>query len=167
MSSDYFHVQLQQSMRVVLPLDNTAEVTALRAREICPIPGVPPTVLGVVNQRGRLLWVVELSDLLGLAPSSRRLQSQDKALTLVVITDSSAFSNTGQESRQLGCVVSALKGIVSLDSAKFKPVSARLSPNLASFLSGLAEIEQSPVAVLNTDAVFTALSVPTTSLIPL
>lgn len=164
MLTEYFQVQLRQSMRVVLPLDSTAEVMSLRAGEICPIPGIPPAVLGVVNQRGRLLWVVELSDLLGVAPPSQWLQSQDK-LTLVVITASSAYSNTGQESRQLGCVVTALQGILPLDSAKFKPV-ARQSPTLGSFLSGVAEIEQSPVAVLNTDAVFTALSVPTTYLVP-
>lgn len=164
--NDYFYVQLRQSVGVVLPLESTAEVLSLTLGEICPIPGVPPAVLGVVNQRGKLLWVLELSDLLGLAPPSRRLQSQDK-LTLVVLTTSSASSTAGQESRQLGCVVSALKGIVPLDSAKIKPVSARLSPTLGSFLSGVAEIEQSPVGVLNPDAVLTALSVPTNSLVPL
>ena len=166
MSRDYFHIELRQSVQVLLPLESTAEVISLTVGALCPIPGVPPALLGVVNQRGRLLWVVELSDLLGLAPSPRRLQSQDK-LTLVVLTASSAHSTAGQESRQLGCVVSTLKGIVPLEPAKFKPVSARLSPTLGSFLSNMAEIGQSPVAVLNTDAVLTALSVPTTSLIPL
>jgi twitching motility protein PilI len=166
MLNDYFHVCLRQSVGVVLPLNSTAEVISVTLGEICLIPGIPPAVLGVVNQRGRLLWVVELSDLLGLAPCPKRLQSQDN-LTLVVLTASLANSTVGQESRQLGCVVSSLKGIVSLDPAKFKPVSARLSPTLGSFLSGVAEIEQLPVAILNTDAVLTALSVPTTSLIHL
>lgn len=166
MLTDYFHVQLQQSVGIVLALDSTTEVITLTLGEICPIPGIPPAVLGVVNQRGRLLWVVDLSDLLGLAPPQRRLQSQDR-LTIVVIAVNSASSTVGQEFRQLGCVVSALKGIVPLDSAKFKPVSRGLFSTLGSFLSGVAEVEQSPVAVLNTDAVLTALSVPTTSLVSL
>jgi twitching motility protein PilI len=132
--------------------------------EICPIPGVPPTVLGVVNQRGRLLWVLELSDLLGLV-SPKRLESEH-SLKLVVLTASTAASTVGAE-RQLGCVVSALKGIVTLDSTKFKPVSAKLFPTLGSFLSGVAEIEDSPVAVLNVNAVLTAVSVPNNSWAPL
>lgn len=165
MLNDYFHICLRQSVGVVLPLNSTAEVISVTLGEICPIPGIPPAVLGVVNQRGKLLWVMELSDLLGLDPSPKRLQSQDN-LTLVVLTASLANSTVGQ-SRQLGCVVSSLKGIVSLDPAKIKPVSAKLFPTLGSFLSGVAEIEQLPVAVLNTDAVLTALSVPTASLIHL
>ncbi len=162
--SDYFLVELRQSARVVLPLDRTAEVITRTPGEICPIPGASPTVLGVVNQRGRLLWVIELSDLLGLAPSPKSLQS--KSNLIVVLTAKSANSTAGQPEGQLGCVVSAIKGIVTL-STKFKPVSASLSPTLGSFLSGVAEIEQSPVAVLNVNAVLAALSVPTTSLIPL
>lgn len=165
MLTDYFHVCLRQSVSVVLPLDSTAEVITVTLGQICPIPGVPPAVLGVVNQRGRLLWVLELSDLLGLAPSSRHLQFHEN-LTLVVLTTSEANLAAGQESQQLGCVVSALKGIVSLPT-KLKPVSATLYPTLGSFVSGMAEIDQTPVAVLNVNAVLTFLSVPTSSSVSL
>lgn len=162
---DYFHVDLRQSVTVLLPLDSTVEVITLNMGQICPIPGTPPAVLGVVNQRGRLLWVLDLSDLLGLAPPPKRLQSQQR-LTLVVVTASSANSTIGQAEPQLGCVVSALKGIVLLEPAEFKPVPA-IIPQIALFSSGVAEIEQSQVAVLNVNAVLSAVSVPSSSLIPL
>lgn len=149
MLTDYFHVQLRQAMEVVLPLDSAVEVMTLNQKEICPIPGVSPALLGVVNQRGKLLWVLQLSDFLGLAKSPKQVQLQDN-LTLLVVTSGREY--------QLACVVSALKGIVTLNSTKFKPVSARLAPTLGSFLSGVIEIEQSVVGVLNVNTVLSAIS---------
>ena len=161
MLTDYFHVQLRQGMEVVLPLDSAVEVLTLNPKEICPIPGVSPALLGVVNQRGKLLWVLQLSDFLGLAKSPKQ-RLQDNLILLVVTTESANSSAIGREC-QLACVVSALKGIVTLNSIKIKPVSARLAPNLGSFLSGVTEIEQSVVGVLNVNTVLSAISVYTNS----
>lgn len=161
MLTDYFHVQLRQGMEVVLPLDSAVEVITLNQKEICPIPGVSPALLGVVNQRGKLLWVLQLSDFLGLAKSPKQ-RLQDNLILLVVTTESANSSAIGREC-QLACVVSALKGIVTLNSIKIKPVSARLAPNLGSILSGVTEIEQSVVGVLNVNTVLSAISVYTNS----
>ena len=161
MLTDYFHVQLRQGMEVVLPLDSAVEVITINQKEICPIPGVSPALLGVVNQRGKLLWVLQLSDFLGLAKSPKQ-RLQDNLILLVVTTESANSSAIGREC-QLACVVSALKGIVTLNSIKIKPVSARLAPNLGSFLSGVTEIEQSLVGVLNVNTVLSAISVYTNS----
>jgi len=161
MLTDYFHVQLRQGMEVVLPLDSAVEVITLNQKEICPIPGVSPALLGVVNQRGKLLWVLQLSNFLGLAKSPKQ-RLQDNLILLVVTTESANSSAIGREC-QLACVVSALKGIVTLNSIKIKPVSARLAPNLGSFLSGVTEIEQSVVGVLNVNTVLSAISVYTNS----
>ena len=130
MLTDYFHVQLRQGMEVVLPLDSAVEVITINQKEICPIPGVSPALLGVVNQRGKLLWVLQLSDFLGLAKSPKQ-RLQDNLILLVVTTELANSSAIGREC-QLACVVSALKGIVTLNSIKIKPVSARLGPNLGS-----------------------------------
>lgn len=151
---DYFHVQLRQSIGVLLPLDSTIEVITLNPREICLIPGVPPAVLGVVNQRGKLLWVIELSDLLGLAPLPKQVRLQHN-LILVVLASRVADA-TIRQSGQIACVVSALSGVVTLDPQKFQPGAAN-SPIHSSFLSGVAEIK-SPVGVLNVNAVLASLS---------
>lgn len=161
MLTDYFHVQLRQGMEVVLPLDSAVEVITINQKEICPIPGVSPALLGVVNQRGKLLWVLQLSDFLGLAKSPKQ-RLQDNLILLVVTTESANSSAIGREC-QLAFVVSALKGIVTLNPIKIKPVSAKLAPNLGSFLSGVTEIEQSVVGVLNVNTVLSAISVYTNS----
>ena len=151
MLKEYFYIQLS-AWGVLIPLEHTAGVLTLSQTQICPIPGIPPAILGVVNQRGKLLWVLELSNLLGIAQEAKIIPRDN--LTLVVLT---ANENTTESlSRQVGCVVSVPKEIVVLDSLQFKPVPASL--NFRSFLSGVVEIEKLLVYVLNVNAVFTALA---------
>jgi len=162
MLKDYFYIQLRQSVRLALPVENVAEVMTVTWSDICPIPGVASSLLGVVNQRGQLLWVVELADLLSdvlcLAPSPLRYRSREQ-LTLAVLAGNPASATTSGAPPRLACVVSALKGIVSLNPAELKPIPASFSPAFSSFLSGLTEIEQFSVAVLNVSAVFAALRI--------
>lgn len=119
MISDYFCVQLHQSVNVLFPLTSTEEVISLTYGEVCPVPGVSSALLGVANQRGKLLWVLDLSDLLQVSSQQTR-RAQDN-LTLLVLNDS---KNSG---RQVGCVVSALKEIISLDLA-LQSLSSSSSP---------------------------------------
>ena len=162
MLSEYFHIQLQANTELLIPLEHTGGAIALPVEQICPIPGIPPAVLGVVNQRGKLLWVIQLSSLLGLGQSDTSLRAQYN-LTLLVLSATSRTTGE-QESRMVGCVVSTLKEIIFLDSKQFKPVPAK-SPIFDSFLSGMAQIDRSLVSVLNVNAVFTALSNLDTSLV--
>ena len=162
MLSEYFHIQLQPNTELLIPLEHTGGAIALPVEQICPIPGIPPAVLGVVNQRGKLLWVIQLSSLLGLGQSDTSLRAQYN-LTLLVLSATSRTTGE-QESRMVGCVVSTLKEIIFLDSKQFKPVPAK-SPIFDSFLSGMAQIDRSLVSVLNVNAVFTALSNLDTSLV--
>ena len=165
MSTDYFHIQLLQALEVLIPLEHAAEVTTLTRGDICPIPGVATEFLGVHNHRGRLLWVLDLSKVLGLTSKATRPRAQDK-MTLMVMATGAANPTTGQAEYQLGCVISALKGIVSLGDSPPNGQLDPVSPVLASFVSGATEINGSEVALLNANAVFAAFqpSMPTTSL---
>lgn len=120
MISDYFCVQLHQSANVLFPLESTQEVISLTYGEVCPVPGVSSALIGVVNQRGKLLWVLELSDLLQLSETQYTRRSQDN-LTLLVL------KSRKESGQQVGCVVSALKGIISLDLALH--TNSKLTPN--------------------------------------
>jgi twitching motility protein PilI len=108
MVNDYFCGQLRQSVNTLFPLSSVQEVISLTYGEICSVPGVSDALVGVVNQRGKLLWVLDLSDLLQIAPDNKNRRSQDK-LTLLVL------SNNAKSEQQVGCVVSVLKGIIPLD----------------------------------------------------
>lgn len=151
MLNDYFFVQLRQSVKVVLPLDSTQEVISLACGEVCPIPGVSPALLGVVNQRGKLLWVLDLADLLKVPSSQKTIRPQDN-LTLLVLNPPSKLNARSQE-RQFGCVVSALKGVIALDSVDFQPLTKQIFSTLKPFSSAIAFIEEKPVAVVDVKAI--------------
>ena len=108
MITDYFCCQLRQSVKVLFPLESTEEVISLTYEEICPVPGVSDSLIGVVNQRGKLLWVLELSDLLQIEPDKKSRRSPD-TLTLLVL------SNSHNSEQQVGCVISHLEGIIPVD----------------------------------------------------
>lgn len=150
MLNDYFLVQLHQSIEVALSLDSTKEVISIAYGDVCPIPGVSPALLGVVNQRGKLLWVFDLGDLVKISPSQKPLRPQDNLTLLVLNTPSK--SNAQVQDRQVGCLVSALKGVVTLDSADFQPLNNQF-PNLKSFSSAIALLEKQTVAVIDTQAI--------------
>jgi twitching motility protein PilI len=162
MNEEYFCIQLRQSTQLVLPLKRVAEVISLTWGDICPIPGVPSALLGVVNQRGQLLWVLELgdllSDLLGLVPSPISYKKWD-SLKLVVLTPHSSEGMWEVSTPQLGCVVAELKGIVNIDSSTFKPIPSSFSPTFSSFFLGMTQVERSPMALLNVSAIFSALRI--------
>lgn len=110
MINDYFCGQLRQSLKVLFLLENTQEVISVKYGEISPVPGVSSALLGVVNQRGKLLWVLDLSDLLQIPLDQTNRRASD-TLTLLLL------SNSKTSGQQVGCVVSALEGIISLDIA--------------------------------------------------
>lgn len=145
---DYFHVELRRAVQLAVPLTHTAEVLTLTRRQICPIPGVGSHLLGTIDRRGRLLWVLELGDLLGLPQKGTRRQSHDKLTLLELIARNEA---------RVGCVVSALKGIVSLDPDSFQPVPSQLHASVRPFLQGMTAVEGKRVAAIDVPSVLAAL----------
>lgn len=151
--NDYFFVQLRQSIKVVLPLNSVKEVISLSYGEVCPIPGVVPALLGVVNQRGKLLWVLDLGDLLKIPPSVENITSQAD-LTLLVL-------KSRINEQQVGCVVKALKGVVSIDSTELQAIETQINPTLKSFSSAIAIVEQEAVASLDINAILNNIQTET------
>lgn len=52
----------------MLATDRVAEILNLNPQQIVPLPDVFPEVVGVFNWRGEVLWLVDLSYLLGAEP---------------------------------------------------------------------------------------------------
>lgn len=147
--TDYFQVKLSSGIAAAIALAHASETLALERAQICPIPGANPHLMGIADWRGRLLWVLDLSSLLGLPKLSRR--SSDR-LTLLAIAREKPVK------QQLACAVERIEAIVSLES--LAPVPRELKPRVRSLLSGIGAIGSGPVAVLDVTAIFAALQAP-------
>ena len=76
MIQEYFGIQLTRSVRVALPLADLETIARFQRQRICPIPGVAPFWLGVANQRGSLLWVLDGDQFFNLVPASDRQEQK-------------------------------------------------------------------------------------------
>ncbi|MCH9056892.1 chemotaxis protein CheW [Synechococcus sp. PCC 6716] len=150
-ATEYFHVELPRGVNVAIPLDQTAEVLSLQARDICLIPGVSPALLGISNQRGHLLWMLDLLQLLGLDHPSG--QATNERLTALVVREA-----TPQQPRQFACIVSRLRGIMSVLPDQLQPVPKRLQREVRQYLAGFVQMERLPILLLNIEAIFQAVA---------
>lgn len=115
MNIDYFEVQLSQSVHLALPLLDIEMVMRLQPQAICPIPGVNPCWLGVVNHTGNLLWVLDGDRLFELGTTELR---QSQPLTAVLL--SHFIQGT---KRQAALVVKELEGVVNVETKSIKAAS--------------------------------------------
>ncbi|BFM40323.1 chemotaxis protein CheW [Synechocystis sp. LKSZ1] len=143
MVKDFFWVELTSALSLAIPLEQTAEVLSMGPTELCPVPGIKPAFLGVSNQRGQLLWVIDLNHLLGehKAPARRVM---GRTVGIVLLKDS--FRVAG--------LVAKLNGIISLDLN----VSGQAPQRPC--LQAQTRIDGQSVGILDVDAVFQALQGP-------
>lgn len=90
--------------RLLIPLNHVLEVLTLSWQSITPIPGVTQGVLGVTNQRGQLIWVVDLRSGANFGAQMARPNPQEK-LTVVLLGEGT--------SQRIGLVVAQLEGVTA------------------------------------------------------
>ncbi|AFY94652.1 chemotaxis signal transduction protein [Chamaesiphon minutus PCC 6605] len=80
---------------------------------VVPMPHLPPTVMGVYNWRGEILWIVDLAKLLGLDTSARTDRSLQPTIVLTSITESDLSHGSGENRSvsTIGLVVDAIAEI--------------------------------------------------------
>ncbi len=141
---DYFQIQLESSKHTLaIPLEYTLEVLKQEPEQICPIPGVGRVLVGVLNYRGRLLWIVDLNRLLQPSLPAKKYQVHEK-VTIIVIKN---------KQQQIGCLISQLKGIITLDNNLFKPIiSVRKN-----YLKSQAKVESELIILLDIEEIFNNL----------
>jgi twitching motility protein PilI len=165
MLREYAHLKLSPKVQVALPLEQVGDEMSLFRTQICPIPGVPEAVLGVVHTGGKLLWVIDLADflaeVLGLMRRSHPLRDE---LTLVLIRQ--GLPSEQDPLTPLACVVGSRLPAFTLNPAHFHPIPDPWKALLGPLFSGLTWIEPAtpsasnrfPVGLLQVSALFEALS---------
>lgn len=116
-----------------LPSAGVREVA--RHRPITPVPGAPPALPGILNQRGTILPVIDPRLLLGLVQSP--------------VTRSTRLVAMTHEEIDMALLVDGVLDLVALPSDTVEPVPAALDPARARMLRGVARHEDMPVILLD------------------
>jgi positive phototaxis protein PixI len=62
----YIKIDFAADAPALLPMQYVQEVLALPSHRLTPMPNMAPGVLGLMNRRSRVLWVLDLAHLMGL-----------------------------------------------------------------------------------------------------
>ena len=115
----------------------------VRYRAYTPVPGSPPSLPGILSQRGVILPIVELRPLLGLAQAPIT-----RAARLVIVA---------HQDIDMALLAEAVLDLAALPTETLQPLPAALDPARARFLRGIAEYEQQPVALIDLDELIAGL----------
>lgn len=149
MIQEYCRMKVSPLLWVALPVSCVEEVVQLKPQDISPIPAVNPCLLGITNQRGKLLWVLHLEKFLGIKPTP--LAKQVSAIAI-----RAQIPNIGI--CRLACVVMSLEEIITLDSQKFVPVPNNIPARARALLSSLIKLDNKTYGILNINEVFRLLN---------
>ncbi|QHG16308.1 chemotaxis protein CheW [Nostoc sp. ATCC 53789] len=127
----------------VISLQHITEVLQVSLPEICGVPQMSSSILGIYNWRGEMLWLVDLEAMLGYPPISQ-------GANLISIMMAIVLENNG---KYLGLLVKQLIDIEWLDIQQMKPPSSELFyPKISPFLQGYF-INNSEDIIFNLDAI--------------
>ncbi|NEQ27404.1 MAG: purine-binding chemotaxis protein CheW [Microcoleus sp. SIO2G3] len=141
----YLKFHLANQITAVFSMRHVQEAIVLPSRRLTPMPNMPAAMLGLMNRRSRVNWVVDLAQLIGLQTSltSHRLQYS------LIMMQVDAVS--------LGLAVQQVEGLTWIAPDLIQSPLGQVSSNLLPFLRGYVlqqqHQKQEIVLVLNAEAI--------------
>jgi len=132
--------------------DGEYAISIVRIREILEfsgatrVPGSPPSVLGVINLRGRVVPVIDLTYKFG---SSRSAVTPRSCVVLVEL-------DAGGEKLVIGLLADAVREVVDLAADAIEPTPAFGTRARIEFLHGVGRLADRFVLILDIDRLLTA-----------
>ena len=136
----YLQLQLGQNISAVLSMENTQEVFTVDSKRITPMPNMPECVIGLLNQRSRIFWVVNFPQMLGLPPVDINLQEYSLALIRA-------------NEIPLGLIVPSIKGVVRLVMEEVQSPVGNVAAGIVPYLQGCLLQKNSILLVLDPEAI--------------
>ncbi|WNZ21467.1 chemotaxis protein CheW [Leptolyngbya sp. NK1-12] len=143
----YLKFHLNGQTPAVFPMRSVQEAVVLPTRRLSPMPNMPPAMMGLMNRRSRVLWVVDLAQLLGI--SALDLNAQHYTLILIQIG-----------AVPLALAVQQVDGMIRLANDEIQSPVGQVSAALVPYLRGCALQQQEQkseiLLVLDAEAVVQA-----------
>ena len=136
----YLKFQFGQQTPAVLSMSRAQEVVILPVGAITPMPNMPACVMGLVNRRSKVLWVIDLARMLGLPTIEINVQHYN----IVIISNGTST---------FGVIVQAVEGVVRLTAESIQSPLAQVSSSLVPYLRGCVLQEQEILLVLDAEAI--------------
>lgn len=136
----YLRVRLDPQTLAIFSLRYLQEVVVIPVQNLTPMPNLPPCLLGLINRRSRVLWAIDLPQLLRFPSSAFKAQQYNTVIVRVGgIT--------------AGFVVPAIEGMVRLTNERLDPLPSTATLDLSSYVRGCVRQDPEPLWVLDVAAI--------------
>jgi twitching motility protein PilI len=141
-SSDdrYLKFHLDHRSPAILAMEHVQEVLIVPPRRIAPMPNMSESVLGLLNRRSRIVWVIDLAQALRL----QSLGTHTQQYSVVIIQ---------AKQTTLGLLVQEVNGVTHFPSDLVQPPTELVTSALIPYLHGCVFQEQEELLVLNAEAI--------------
>jgi positive phototaxis protein PixI len=143
---------------LMISLSEIAAVLKIPLGQIVPIPEMPSWVIGVYNWRGKIIWMIDLGQLLGFTPWYEQsvVASNHKAIVIHPSTQDQKNRTAGD---LVGLIVSDVDEIEMCDVNQiYSPPATAVTEELAPFLRGYWIKDSGDIIVtIDSDAIFAAM----------
>jgi len=109
---------------------------------VTPLPHAPTDVLGVMNLRGTVIPIVDLSVKLGMPPTAA--------------SERSAIVVTNVSGKTIGLMVDRVSDILTVATGDLQPVPIAAGITSGSYAEGIFARDKEMICFLNLDAIFSA-----------
>jgi purine-binding chemotaxis protein CheW len=123
-----------------IPIMSIREIILMRP--ITRIPQVPPYIEGLINLRGLVIPIVNLRTRFGL--ESRPFGEETRTIV------------TSLGEKTVGCIVDAVTRVMRIDTDQIQPAPAAMTPQVRRFVSGLAQLEDRLLVLLDLQSLLEA-----------
>ncbi|WP_448598667.1 chemotaxis protein CheW [Thermoleptolyngbya sp.] len=139
-SPTHLKFDLAHQTPAVLPLTYVREAVTVPAQRMTPMPNMHPCLLGLINRRSRVIWVVDLAQMLGLSTGLQGLQQ----LNLILVQTSST---------PLAFRVQEVSGILNITPDMIQPAPTNFSGSIMPYIDGCVPQTSEVLLVLNAEAI--------------
>ncbi len=136
----YLKFQFGKHSPAVLSMSQAQEVFVLPVGRLTAMPNMPSYVMGLLNRRSKVLWVIDLAKMLGLPGIETNVQHYNS-----VIINSGSLS--------LGVIVQAVEGVVRLTPESIQPPLGQVSSGLVPYLRGCVLLDTEILLVLDAETI--------------
>ncbi|MBE9000315.1 MULTISPECIES: chemotaxis protein CheW [unclassified Nostoc] len=140
LADSYLKFQLNQQTAAVLSMKHTQEAILVPIESVTSMPNMPTCILGLMNWRSRIIWVVDLPRMLNLESLDYRLRQYS---TIVIQV----------ESLVLGLVVQEIKGTTKFIADEIHSPIGQVASSLVPYLCGCVVQQEEILLVLDAQAI--------------
>jgi positive phototaxis protein PixI len=147
LGTPHLRIRLNAEKPVAIAMPAVQAVVTIPTQRITPMPNMPKHILGLVNRRSQVLWVIDLSRMLGLAPLNLRRPE----LHLVVLE---------VDQQQLAFAVPHIEGVMRFMPEEVISPLGNFSAELVPYLQGWLPHERDTLLVVSARSLVTAPLAP-------